>query len=178
MANRLPLWKGRFLNKADRLKLVNSVLSSMPTYFLTIFAIKKWAFNKLDRIRRGFLWKGTSAGGEHCLVRWTKVKRPKCFGGLGILDLERFSVALRLRWLWYEWTEPDRPWVRYEVPCSEAGTQLFRASTEVTIGNGSRASFWDSTWLDGRAPRDIAPNLFKPVWRKKNLVADDLFNQT
>lgn len=102
MANRLPLWKGKFLNKAGRLKLVNSVLSSMPTYFLTIFPLKQWAIKKLDHIRRSFFWKGTeNCNGGHCLVRWTKVKWPKWHGGLGILDFDYFSRALRLRWLWF-----------------------------------------------------------------------------
>jgi mannosylglycoprotein endo-beta-mannosidase len=78
MANILPSWKGKFLNRAGRLKLLNSVLSSMPTYFLTIFALKKWAYKKMDKIRRGFLWKGAeNANGGHCLVRSTKVKMPK-----------------------------------------------------------------------------------------------------
>ena len=31
--------------------------------------------------------------------------------GLGILDLDLFSKALRLRWLWYKWVSPDRHWV-------------------------------------------------------------------
>jgi mannosylglycoprotein endo-beta-mannosidase len=53
MANRLPAWKGRFLNRAGRLKLTNTVLSSMPTYFITAFAPKKWAIRKMDKIRRG-----------------------------------------------------------------------------------------------------------------------------
>jgi hypothetical protein len=57
-------------------------------------------------------------------------------GGLGVLDLERFSRALRLRWLWYEWVEPERPWVGTEVPCSDLDRQLFRISTIVTVGNG------------------------------------------
>jgi hypothetical protein len=110
-------------------------------------------------------------------VRWQRVKNPKCLGGLGILDLECFSRALRLRWLWYEWVEPDRPWVGTEVPCSEIDRQLFRASTVVTIGDGRKASFWKSPWLDGITPRDMAPNLFKLAWCKKNYVADDLHNQ-
>jgi mannosylglycoprotein endo-beta-mannosidase len=54
VGNRLPMWKGRFLNKAARLKLINSVLSSIPTYFLTIFSLKKWGFKKIDKIRRSF----------------------------------------------------------------------------------------------------------------------------
>lgn len=73
MANRLPQWKGRFLNKAARLKLVNSVLSSMPTYFLTIFPVKKWVLKKLDKIRRGFLWKGKKMSLE--VIVWYAGKR-------------------------------------------------------------------------------------------------------
>jgi hypothetical protein len=37
LASRLPSWKGRFLDKAGRLRLLSSVLTSIPTYFLTIF---------------------------------------------------------------------------------------------------------------------------------------------
>jgi hypothetical protein len=97
LANRLPMWKGRFLNRAGRLKLLNSVLSAMPTYFFTVFAPKKWLIKKLDKIRRGFLWKGSEvASGGHCLVRWANVQ-----GGLGVLDFEKFNRALRLRWLWF-----------------------------------------------------------------------------
>jgi mannosylglycoprotein endo-beta-mannosidase len=177
MANRLPLWKGRFPKKAARVKLVNSVLSSMPTYFLTIFSVKKWAFKKMDKIRRSFFWKGIeSVNGGHCLVRWEKVKRPKNVGELGVLDLERFSRALRLRWLWFEWTESDRPWVGTEVPCSEVDHQLFRASTVVTLGNGTQERFWNSSWLEVMAPRDMAPNLFKLAWRKNRTAAEELTN--
>jgi hypothetical protein len=142
-----------------------------------MFSMKKWAFKKIDRIHRSFLWKGSAnAQGGHSLVRWERVKRPKYVGVLGVLDLEMFSRALRLRWLWYEWMEPDRPWFGADVPCSEVDRQLFRVSTVVKIGNGQTASFWSSSWLNGRAPRDIAPNLFKLAWCKKNSVAEDLQN--
>jgi hypothetical protein len=46
MAARLPMWKRRFLNRAGRLTLLNSVLSSIPSYFMTIFPLKKWAVKK------------------------------------------------------------------------------------------------------------------------------------
>jgi len=87
--------------------------------------------------------------------------RPKKFGGLGILDLYLFSGALRLRWLWYQWTTPNRPWVGTEPPVNDVDRQLFRASTVVTLGNGEKASFWQSAWLNGQAPMDRFPDLFK-----------------
>jgi hypothetical protein len=63
---------------------------------VTVFALKKWAVRKIDRIRRSFFWKGAaSANGGHCQVLWLKATRPKILGGLSILDLERFSRALR-----------------------------------------------------------------------------------
>jgi hypothetical protein len=172
VANRLPSWKGKFLNRAGRLKLVNAVLSAVPTYFLTMFSPKKWLIKHLDKIRKGFFWKGDEvASGGHCLVRWANVKKPKKLGGLGVLDLERFSRALRLRWLWYPWSDPDRPWVGAEVPCSDLDHQLFRASTRVILGNGSTALFWQSSWLEGKAPRDPVPTLFKLAWCKKQHCA-------
>ena len=42
----------------QRLTLVTSVLSSMPTYLLTVFPLAAWAKKKIDKIRRSFLWKG------------------------------------------------------------------------------------------------------------------------
>jgi len=39
--------------------------------------------------------------------------------------------------------------------------QLFRASTVVTLGNGEKTSFWQSAWLNGQAPMDRFPDLFK-----------------
>jgi mannosylglycoprotein endo-beta-mannosidase len=179
IGGRLAGWKGRFLNKAGRLKLVNMVLTSIPAYFLSVFILKKWAIKRIDRIRRSFLWRGTAeANRGHCLVRWAKVMRPKSFGGLGILDLDLFSRALRLRWLWYEWNEPDRPWVGTELPVNEIDRQLFRASTVVTVGNGLKAEFWNSSWLNGSPPRDVAPSLYRLAWRKRRKVAEELENQS
>jgi hypothetical protein len=31
---------------------------------------------------------------------WGQVYRPLCYGGLGVQDLERAGIALRLRWMW------------------------------------------------------------------------------
>ena len=166
------------LNKSGRLRLINTVLTSVPTYYLTVFQLRKWAIKKLDRIRRSFLWRGAAeANGGHCLVRWAKAIRPKKIGGLGILDIDAFSRALRLRWLWFEWVEPERPWVGTVPPVNAVDRQMFRASTAVQLGDGRKASFWQSSWLLGQAPMDIFPDLFRLAWRKNRVVKDELVNQ-
>ena len=172
IARRLPRWRGKLLNSAARLELVNSVLSAIPIYMLTVFQLGKWAFKKIDKIRRDFLWKSNTEESKGiCLVNWRTVCRPKSLGGLGVMDLERFSRALRLRWLWYEWKDKQRPWIGTSVPCDSIDSGLFDACTSITIGKGDTAKFWTSIWLDGEAPVKIAPNLFK-LSRLKRLTVE------
>ena len=79
--------------------------------------------------------------GGSCKVNWSAVCTPTSHGGLGITDLERFSRSLRLRWLWIAWSDPGRPWVDMEPPCSNSDKALFAAATTVTIGDGATALF-------------------------------------
>jgi hypothetical protein len=56
--------------------LVKSVLSTMSTYFLTVFKLHRWMIKGIDRFRRGFLWKGHNhehTKGGHYLVNWQPV---------------------------------------------------------------------------------------------------------
>lgn len=175
VAGKLQTQKGRLLDKAGRLTLVRSVMSSILIYFVTVFKLKKWALKKIDKIKRSFLWTGSDqANGGHCLVRWQKTTLPKNLGDLRILEIGAFSRALRLRWLWFQWTEPERPWVGSDTPCDEVDKQLFRASTIVTVGNGNRTTFWHCSWENGRAPRDIAPRLYNLAWRKNRTLRQDI----
>jgi hypothetical protein len=102
---------------------------------------------------------------------------PKNKGGLGILDLERFTRALRLRWLWYKWKQPERAWSNLEVPCDKADRDLFNASTTVTIGNGKKALFWTSSWIHGQMAKTIAPHLYGKTRRKKITVKQGMTNR-
>jgi hypothetical protein len=169
---RISGWKGRFLTTAGRETLVKSVLSAQPIYHMTAFPELKWLVKKIDRLRRSFLWRGETPDkvyGGHSLVNWPTSCRPKPKGGLGILDLERFACALRLRWLWFQWRYKDRAWTGLDLPCDSKDRDLFAASTVVTIGNGQTASFWLSSWAHGRTLKSIAPTLFSKAKRKKTL---------
>ena len=65
---------------------------------------------------------------------------PTAAGGLGILDLERFGRALRLRWLWFSWTNPEKPWSTSELPVDNTDRALFAAATRVRVNNGKKGS--------------------------------------
>ena len=95
---------------------------------------------------------------------------------MGVPDLDRFGRALRLRWLWQEWGDDPKPWVGTEVPCNDTDRLLFNSSTTITIGNGNKARFWHHNWLEGEAPRYLAPQLFKLVRRKNRMVRQELHN--
>jgi hypothetical protein len=179
--NRLAGWKGKLLSKAGRETLVKAVLSAQPIYHLTVFRPKKWLLQAIDKIRRNFLWRGSNplaCSGGHCLINWSITCLPKNKGGLGILDLDRFARGLRLRWMWLRWKSKDRPWTAMILPCDKIDEDLFNASTTVTVGNGKIAEFWNSSWIQGQAPRNIAPSLFKKAKRKNITVAKALTNNT
>ncbi|WVZ77847.1 hypothetical protein U9M48_025662 [Paspalum notatum var. saurae] len=74
------------------------------TRHLAVFPLAVWARKCIDKIHRSFLWKGKAeSNGGHCLVSWPLVSKPKALGGLGVLNIDKFGRALRLRWLWKDW---------------------------------------------------------------------------
>jgi hypothetical protein len=63
-----------------------------------------------------------------------------------------------------------------QLPCDKVDVDLFNASTIVTIGNGKMADFWGSSWIEGHAPKNIAPKLYKKARRKNISVFKALRN--
>jgi hypothetical protein len=110
IGGRLPGWKRNFMTYFGRELLIRSVLSAMPTHLITAVKPPKWFISGIDKFRRGFLWRGKDPNqvrGGHFLINWRTCLRPKKWRGLGIKDIEKFSRALRLRWLW---NKQERQW--------------------------------------------------------------------
>jgi hypothetical protein len=101
VADHLPGWKAALMHPAGRATLVQAVLTAVPVYHFIALQCPKWVFKAIDKIRRGFLWKGRKdIKGGHYLINWNRVCRPLEQGGLGIHNLESLGWALNMRWLW------------------------------------------------------------------------------
>nr|AAP54199.2 retrotransposon protein, putative, LINE subclass [Oryza sativa Japonica Group] len=147
----------------------------MPIYVMTALKIPKQIIQEIDKARRKFLWDGGDEfHGGKCKVNWQRVCRPIKYGGLGVSNLTKMGRALHLRWLWYEWTFPDKPWIGMPTPCDEQDAELFAASTTVTIGDSRKALFWESPWVSSSPLKTMAPNLYRHARRKKRTVANAL----
>jgi hypothetical protein len=82
------------------LALVRSVLATIPLHQLMVLGLHKTSLKQVNKILRGFLWAGRAdANGGHCHVNWTRVCGPLRLGGLGIPDLARTAICLRVRWI-------------------------------------------------------------------------------
>jgi hypothetical protein len=77
-----------FLSYGDRLVLVNSVLSSLPTYYMLTLMLPVGLLDVIDRARRHCLWRRKDKEKMNSLAAWDMVCRPKSKGGLGIINLK------------------------------------------------------------------------------------------
>ena len=112
MERRLAGWKRLYLSKGGKVTLIKSTLSSLSTYFLSLFPIPSKVAKRMEKLQRDFLW--TGMGDEHKihLVNWSKICRPVKFGGIGIRCLRRFNSALLAKWLWRYGLENGALWRR------------------------------------------------------------------
>jgi len=159
-----------FLTHAGRLQLVNSVLSSLPTFAMCTLQVPATVLDYIDRARRHCLWRGSDSNAKmKPLVAWKKCAKPKRKGGLGIINLRSQNNALLLKHLDKFYNKKEIPWVKLiwnahypigQVPhaITDRGSfwwrdilklcDLFRGIAECKIGDGSTVLFWSDLWND------------------------------
>ena len=100
-----------FLTQGGKLQLLNSVISSMPIYFLCSLQVPIGIIKQLERIQRQCLWRKYGKDSGKSLAAWELVCRPKNKGGLGILNLQLQNQALLMKHLKKFYNKEEVPWV-------------------------------------------------------------------
>jgi hypothetical protein len=163
------------MHHSGRLTLIKTTLSTVPIYTFVSLGLPQWLQKALQKVMKAFLWTGNEeVRNGKCLVAWSRVQRPFHLGGLGILDLKWMGMALCLCWLWFQRTDPSKPWSKLLINVDSCTDALFDASLNIIPGNGKDILFWSDTWLEGSRLVDRWPDLVTvvPLHRRRKLTLD------
>jgi hypothetical protein len=108
---RLISWKNHYVSLGGRVVLLNSMLASIPIFYLSFVKLLVSVRKTIIRLQRNYLWTRLSgAGCKISWVSWNDVCRPKNEGGLGVRDLKLFNVSLLEKWRWRLLVGGDSLW--------------------------------------------------------------------
>jgi hypothetical protein len=101
-----------FLTQGGKMLMVNLVLSSLPTFFMSAIKVPIEILNQIDRYRQHCLWRGEDLNAKKPpLAAWKLVCKPKRKGGLGVIKLWLQNDALLIKNLDKFFSKTDLPWV-------------------------------------------------------------------
>ncbi|KAL9224822.1 hypothetical protein vseg_000822 [Gypsophila vaccaria] len=90
---RIRSWGARKLSYAGRVVLIKSVLSSLHSYWATIFVIPAGIIKRINSICNAHLWSGMEHHAKPANVSWDNVCHPIKAGGLGIVQAKLWNKA-------------------------------------------------------------------------------------
>uniref|UniRef100_A0A2N9HPD9 Reverse transcriptase zinc-binding domain-containing protein n=1 Tax=Fagus sylvatica TaxID=28930 RepID=A0A2N9HPD9_FAGSY len=161
MERRLAGWQRLYLSKGGRLTLLKSTLSSLPTYYLSLFTIPVSVAKRLEQLQRNFLWGGFGEESKHSLVKWILF-------GVEENRLWRRVVASRYGVVNGGWCTSQ---VRGSYGCGlwkgiMRGWNHFHQHLRFTVGRGDRVRLWHDCWCGDRALKDVFPSIFECASQK------------
>jgi hypothetical protein len=131
---------------------------------------------KIEKIKRGGIHLDEARGHfgrPSILARQLELDLlAKDLDGLDVFYISKLGRALLLRWPWYAWTDPEKPWNGMPLPCDLIDMELFRASADITISDGDK-------WLFGvidrcqEVPSSFSRGAIKITTCKSRMVQRD-----
>ncbi|RVW60294.1 putative ribonuclease H protein [Vitis vinifera] len=140
ISRRLDGWQKAYLSFGGRITLIQSCLTHMPCYFLSLFKIPASVAAKIERMQRDFLWSGVGEGKRDHLVNWGRSVEGSALWHQVILSIygshsNGWDVNNIVRW------SHRCPWKAIALVFQE-----FSKFTRFVVGDGDRIRFWDDLW--------------------------------
>lgn len=87
-------WRNKLLNNAGKDVLIKAVVTSIPTYAMSIFQLPKTWCAEINAIIAKFWWGSKEGARKLHWKRWELMTISKKDGGFGFKELQTFNAAL------------------------------------------------------------------------------------
>ena len=178
--------------------MIKSTLSSLPTYFLSLFVVPSSVAYRIEKLQRDFLWGGIGDEFKYHLVNWRTICAPIQQDGLGLRQIIPFNQALLGKWLWRFANERNVYWRQVMVckyGCDRDGWHSkkgrgghgvclwkhiqsswprFSWYVHYTVGTGDSVRFWVDKWSDEGLLRDVFLAIYQIALHKQATVSEYL----
>lgn len=104
-------WSGKKLSFAGRLELIRGVIQGITSFWFSIFPMPATVIKHVSSLCRYFLWGKSPSSNYRPLVAWKLVCSPKEEGGLGLLSLTEWNLALLAGVIWEIQADKDSLWI-------------------------------------------------------------------
>nr|GEX45148.1 RNA-directed DNA polymerase, eukaryota [Tanacetum cinerariifolium] len=186
---KLSRWKACMIFVGGCLTLIKLVLSSLPTYFMSLYKVPTSIFSKLESMWNNFFIGGNTGVKKMTWVSWNKCLASKKLGGLGIGSIFGLNAGLLFKWIWRFMQNSNDLWASvikaihgYNVgihadsrhssnqgtccgilsmvnSLKSKGIDLLSLCTR-KLGNGSAIRFWDDAWCGNHPLKVLFPRVY------------------
>ncbi|GKC95787.1 hypothetical protein Tco_1161229 [Tanacetum coccineum] len=188
VSSRLSKWKLKLLSIGGRLTLLNSVLTSIPLYHMSIFKVPIGVLNHLEYIRLNLFYGVDGSDRKLAWIGWNMVITSKNNGGLGVSSKKRVLAREEKLWVWRFLTDGSSLWTHFikvifgnkgaldthkltprRSPWQDVILAIHSLQSkginligfiQKKVGNGENTSFWDDSWLGEVALKVLYKRLY------------------
>ena len=192
---RAQSWPTRFLSGAGKHVMLQSVLTSLPTYSMSSFKIPISLCKRIQSILTRFWWDSAPEKRKIAWVAWSTMAQPKHLGGLGFKNIEDYNDSLLAKLGWRILNNPisllalvlkgkyfsdctfieskDKTGSSHGWTSIQAGKSVLEKGLGFLVGNGENIRVWSDKWPSPLCP--ITP-IGPPTYENQNLMVADLLD--
>ncbi|KAF7832197.1 reverse transcriptase [Senna tora] len=160
MIGKMEVWNSKWLSKAGKVTLLNSVCSPMLAYYMQCLKLPSSVCKSIEKIQRNFFWQSGNKQSIHT-INWEAICKPKWLGGLGIDRIKTPNQALLAKLAWRLSSEHHQTWAKmlmhYKFECGVQGSvigkgiqwgqRLLSSGLSSVIYSCHNTKVWSDKWI-------------------------------